>query len=74
MDKLGREVQVSGRPHCPKEDSLAALDLYRLVWHEWEKSVADFQNSQQAAWAMPLPVLTPEQAATAVQQVPPPPL
>lgn len=55
LDKLGREVQVFGRPHCPKEDALAALDLYRLVWHEWEKSVADYQNSQQAIWTMPQP-------------------
>ena len=36
-EMLHRDVQVYGRPHCPKEDALAALDLYRLVGREWEQ-------------------------------------
>merc|ERR1712232_205590 len=36
-EKLHMEIQVSGRPHCPYEDALAALDLYRSVRRKWEK-------------------------------------
>jgi RNA exonuclease 4 len=38
-EKLDRDVQVYGCPHCPKEDALAALDLYCLVWKQWERSM-----------------------------------
>jgi RNA exonuclease 4 len=38
-EKLNRDVQVYGRPHCPREDALAALDLYRLVSRQWEQSM-----------------------------------
>jgi len=36
QELLGRQVQVYGRPHCPREDAMAALDLYKLVANDWE--------------------------------------
>jgi RNA exonuclease 4 len=36
---LGRDIQVLGKPHCPREDALAALDLYRVVWQQWEGTI-----------------------------------
>jgi len=36
---LNRDVQVQGQPHCPHEDALAALDLYRHVSSQWEKAM-----------------------------------
>lgn len=50
-EKLNRDVQVCGRPHCPKEDALAALDLYRLVWRHWEKALHD-SSAMNRAWTM----------------------
>eukprot|EP00980_Cylindrotheca_fusiformis_P005068 scaffold1073_cov98-Cylindrotheca_fusiformis.AAC.7 len=35
-EKLQHEIQVPGRPHCPYEDAMAALDLYRTVRSKWE--------------------------------------
>ena len=34
---LHREIQQPGQPHCPYEDALAALDLYKLVRTKWER-------------------------------------
>jgi len=48
QEKLSREVQVGGRPHCPKEDALAALDLYKLVHHKWEKAMEYKINKTKA--------------------------
>jgi RNA exonuclease 4 len=50
LELLGRDVQVYGRPHCPKEDAMAALDLYRLVSPQWEKSIVYQRNN---GWTMP---------------------
>ncbi|TSK28093.1 Apoptosis-enhancing nuclease [Bagarius yarrelli] len=36
---LNRSIQVDSTGHCPVEDALAALDLYKLVEEEWEKSL-----------------------------------
>lgn len=36
-EHLNRDIQVYGKPHCPHEDALAALDLYRHVMTKWEK-------------------------------------
>jgi RNA exonuclease 4 len=36
-ERLNRDIQVPGRPHSPYEDALAALDLYKLVRHKWER-------------------------------------
>lgn len=38
-DKLGREIQVPGRPRSAYEDALAAMDLYKKLRHKWEKAV-----------------------------------
>jgi RNA exonuclease 4 len=37
---LHREIQKDGCPHCPYEDAVAALDLYRIVRPIWETSVS----------------------------------
>ncbi|KAL3925289.1 MAG: hypothetical protein SGILL_000514, partial [Bacillariaceae sp.] len=37
--RLGREIQQTGVPHCPREDAMAALDLYKLVRKNWEKAI-----------------------------------
>jgi len=36
-EKLGRDIQLLGRPHCPFEDAKAALALYKRVRNKWEK-------------------------------------
>ena len=61
LEKLNRDVQVYGRPHCSAQDSLAALDLYKLVSSEWEASIQmtwmmqqqrqEFQSLQQQHYA-----------------------
>lgn len=35
-EQLGRNIQVSGMPHCPTEDATAAMDLYRSQRQNWE--------------------------------------
>lgn len=56
-EKLGKAIQVYGRSHCPKEDATAALDLYKLVWRQWEKSI-EYKMSRNWA-AMPQPQMVP---------------
>jgi len=51
-EKLGRAIQVYGRPHCPKEDAKAALDLYKLVWRQWESSI-EYKMSKNMAFHHP---------------------
>lgn len=38
-EKLKREIQVFGKPHCPFEDAMAALDLYKTVQSQWEQEI-----------------------------------
>ena len=38
-DKLGRNIQIPGQPHCPIEDAIAALDLYKAERKTWERVV-----------------------------------
>ncbi|CAB9506004.1 Interferon-stimulated 20 kDa exonuclease-like 2 [Seminavis robusta] len=38
-EMLNRDIQVQGRAHCPKEDAMAALDLYKCVLEPWENSM-----------------------------------
>ncbi|KAL7574398.1 hypothetical protein ACA910_008494 [Epithemia clementina (nom. ined.)] len=38
-EQLHRDIQTVGKPHCPIEDALAALDLYKLVRVSWEKAM-----------------------------------
>jgi len=35
-ERLGRQIQVPGKAHCPAEDAIAALDLYKSQRHNWE--------------------------------------
>ncbi|KAK2838545.1 hypothetical protein Q7C36_013359 [Tachysurus vachellii] len=44
---LNRSIQDDSTGHCSVEDALAALDLYKLVEEEWEKSLQP-QNSDPA--------------------------
>jgi RNA exonuclease 4 len=37
---LSRQIQVSGRPHCPYEDAKAALDLYKSLRPKWERTMS----------------------------------
>ncbi|MCI4380164.1 hypothetical protein PGIGA_G00236930 [Pangasianodon gigas] len=46
---LNRSIQVDSSGHCSVEDAFAALDLYKLVEEEWEKSLQPHvQNSDLA--------------------------
>ena len=47
LERLNRDVQVYGRPHCSAQDSLAALDLYKLASREWEASIVE-----QSSWML----------------------
>ena len=38
-EKLGRDVQQEGVAHCPWEDAMTAMDLYKLVRRKWEKAM-----------------------------------
>jgi len=38
-EKLGRQIQLDGEAHSPVEDSIAALDLYKLARTEWEEQL-----------------------------------
>lgn len=38
-EHLSREIQVPGMSHCPVQDALAALDLYKHVRVQWEKAM-----------------------------------
>ena len=39
LTKLKREIQRDGEEHCPKEDAIAALDLYKKARTKWEKAM-----------------------------------
>ena len=45
--KLQRDIQLPGMPHCPYEDALAALDLYKKVRVKFEK-VMDYKMQRTA--------------------------
>jgi len=38
-DKLGMVIQEEGMPHCPADDALAALELYKKHRVKWEKAM-----------------------------------
>ncbi len=42
---LGRDIQVFGKPHCPIEDAIASMDLYKKVRYVWEASVTEKVNN-----------------------------
>jgi len=39
-EQLHRDIQLPGRSHCPIEDAVAAMDLYKSVRESWETVVA----------------------------------
>ena len=39
-DKLGLVIQEDGVPHCPLEDAVAALELYKKHRSKWEKAMS----------------------------------
>lgn len=39
-DKLGLVIQEEGVPHCPLEDAVAALELYKKHRCKWEKAMS----------------------------------
>lgn len=39
QDKLGMVIQEEGQPHSPKDDAVAALELYKKHRGKWEKAV-----------------------------------
>lgn len=39
LTKLKRVIQRDGEEHCPKEDAIAALDLYKKARGKWEKAM-----------------------------------
>jgi DNA polymerase III epsilon subunit-like protein len=36
---LGTNIQVMGKPHCPVEDAIASMNLYKAVRDEWERVI-----------------------------------
>jgi RNA exonuclease 4 len=47
-NKLSRDIQVYGKPHCSYEDALAALDLFKKHMKKWEKVMEyKFNKSQK---------------------------
>jgi RNA exonuclease 4 len=56
-EKLGREIQLPGSPHCPIDDAVAAMDLYKVARYDWEKELgrqqrekAQEQEKQERRW------------------------
>lgn len=39
-DKLGMVIQEQGIPHCPMDDAIAALELYKKHRVKWEKAMS----------------------------------
>lgn len=37
LEVLGKDIQTYGKPHCPCEDAMAAMNLYKTVKDEWEQ-------------------------------------
>ena len=53
-ERLGRQIQVPGKAHCPAEDAIAALDLYKYERQQWElflqqhlEEISRYQRLQQ---------------------------
>jgi RNA exonuclease 4 len=45
---LGRLIQLDGNAHCPIEDAIASLDLYKAARLGWEKDLSQQQRAQEA--------------------------
>lgn len=49
-EKLQREIQMPKEPHCPIQDAMAALDLYKSHRPRWEACITtQLQKEQKAA-------------------------
>jgi len=48
QSRLDRKIQLEGQFHCCEEDAVAALDLYKSVWHEWESTSKRSSNTYSA--------------------------
>jgi RNA exonuclease 4 len=46
-EKLQRDIQVVGASHCPVEDALAALDLYKSHRPRWEACMSSEERQQK---------------------------
>lgn len=46
-DVLHRQIQMGGTAHCPVEDSIAALDLYKAVRREWEEELIKIMQEKE---------------------------
>merc|ERR1712154_456097 len=44
LERLGKPIQMVGRPHCPREDARAAFELYKTVRTQWEQFMVEFQQ------------------------------
>ena len=44
-EKLGREIQIYGKPHSPIEDAIASMDLYKSVRYDWEEAITKKLNA-----------------------------
>lgn len=43
---LGRQIQQNGRAHCPVEDAIASLDLYKAARYNWEAEMSRQQRER----------------------------
>ena len=66
--KLHRDIQVPGRPHCPHEDAVAALDLYKLVRVKWEKAMDYKLNKTREIMLLQQRQQAPQEAQEATAQ------
>jgi len=39
LEVLGKKIQVMGKPHCPTEDAIASMDLYKHARNDWEGEI-----------------------------------
>ncbi|KAG5184148.1 ribonuclease H-like domain-containing protein [Tribonema minus] len=52
LEFLGREIQ--GGEHSPAEDAIAAMDLFKLKWAEWETSLKQGRVGKKAGASKPV--------------------
>ena len=68
-ERLGRCIQLDGRPHSPIEDSIAALDLYKASRKEWEQYL--MQQQEAVSGKLPYVSLPLQQYDPYVRLLPP---
>lgn len=47
MEKLGKQIQVEGKPHSPVEDAIAAMDLYKSKRNNWEMHLIQLNKAKE---------------------------